>query len=535
MSMIVKCGVVVTYVWVLALAGAVQAQPVLTNMTLSANLVAGQDCAVSVSCNACEPGGTIQSVTAGLPGTKGAVSVALSHTGPGDLWTGSGSVTPVPGGVRWVTFTATDAGGTQTLAGVMVLVSEPRISLVGDLVQGAPCPITISYVPAAGPVTLDLSMIGGPASLVLPSNGSWYCSLTVTPVTSGVQNIGFQIGTPPTDGGFTAVQVGASPIGVVRPVQGRSNDITITYTPRGALVAPVVADLSSIVGGSASLDLDDTDEDGTWTGTAGGVTPSAKGLKVVDVRVDGTTAASAVVGVLDPDLLYGDWLFVMWDGTCPQQLLDESDPAYLARWEEYANAMIGGILATHIPVVLLEVRLWDWWTDNRYYDPQASRWMYLDQSQLTYDQVNYLVSTLRANGVTVAFHHCAPGEAGHRPVDLERAWLFGDGTHPGALAKLRQLGTRSPTSTTGSRQVGSRTSRTSATWSASTASCTPATPTPTTSTAPAPSTRENPTAPGSSPTPGPTPIAALAACRRGGLPSSGGWRSAGSASTCPGP
>ncbi len=231
----------------------------------------------------------------------------------------------------------------------------------------------------------------------------------------------------------------------------------------------------------------------------------------------------SVVGVLDRGLLYGDWLFVMWDET------------FQGDWAGHVGQLVDGTLATHIPVVLLDVRLWDWWTNGNQYQDAQTGWVWLDQSNLTYEQVSDLVTRLRTGGVTVAFHYCAPGAAGSRPVDLERAWLFGDGTHPGALAKLRQLGPRSPTSTTGSRRVGSRTSRTSATWSASTGSCTPATPTPTTSTAPAPSTRENPTAPGSSPTPGPTPIAALAACRRGGLPSSDGWRSAGSASTCPGP
>ncbi len=146
---------------------------------------------------------------------------------------------PVPGGVRWVSVTATDDAGQQTLAGAMIVVAELRFSITGDLVQGTPCDITVSWTPAAGhgtvqSVTADLSMIGGPAAQPLASNGtSRSCSLTVTPVTSGFQNVGISVVyTTGAESTFGAVSVDASRVGVVRPVEGLSASVSLAYAPR---------------------------------------------------------------------------------------------------------------------------------------------------------------------------------------------------------------------------------------------------------------------------------------------------------------
>ncbi len=213
-------------------------------------------------------------------------------------------------------------------------------------------------------------MIGGPAAQALASNGtSWSCSLTVAPVTSGFQDIQLTVAyAASNEGVFAAIPVAASPIGVIRPVQGRSSNIQITYTPGGPVGEQVVADLSQIQAAdkSASLTLTGPDDEGTWRGTVDDLTPPDKGLKTLAVS-DGTTVASTTVGVLDPNLLYGDWLFVMWDET------------FQGDWAGHVDSLVNGILATHIPVVLLDVRLWDWWANNFYYETTQQR--RLEQSQ----------------------------------------------------------------------------------------------------------------------------------------------------------
>ncbi len=138
MFRIAKCGVVVGCLVLLMPARHLVAGLAVSEVTHTVTLVAGQRW-LSVSCHVYENGSSVQSVKADLPDSNGATSVDLiQDTTDPTLWTGSAPVVPVPGGVRWVSVTATDNAGQQTLAGAMIVVSELRFGISGDLVQGAP-------------------------------------------------------------------------------------------------------------------------------------------------------------------------------------------------------------------------------------------------------------------------------------------------------------------------------------------------------------------------------------------------------------
>lgn len=329
------------------------------------------------------------------------------------------------------------AGGTLTTD------QPPSISnatVIGDLTQEQPGMIVVSCMASdtsgmMQSVTADLSAVGGPSAQAMSVYGTlWSWSGTVTPTTSGLQTITFtatsQGSTTRTATATATMQVAAASQPAAPPaqqpitisniavlgctVQGQACDVTLSCSvaSRDGVVKSVSANLSQ-VSGPALQSLTKNGNQWIWSGQ---ITPAISGIKPIILTAtnsSGTTAdAPASVGVVDSQLLYSNWLFVM-----PSRSQD-------------IQTVIEGIKKTKISVVLLNVAIWDWPT-GRLYDNQP-----LEYGILTEAQVRQLVNGLRTNGIAVGFHSQTGSMRSH---GRDQAWLIGDASSTGAVGKLKSL------------------------------------------------------------------------------------------------
>lgn len=430
--------------------------PAVVSLAATGNLIQGQICSVAISCTASDPDGTVRSVTADLSQIGGPALQALTNSG--SQWTWSGTVIPPVTGSRTILFTATDDKSAVGISTVSVLVpaaspsTVTNMAITGPVIEGQDCSIIVccttrSQAGTMQSISADLASLGGSRSQALAYDGYyWTWSGTVRPPTGGIQTVTFaatdQMGDTTTASaiagvanprvtvrvpGVTKPGVGSTWIEANRIVQGQACNITVACgaSAVGINAQSVVADLSQI-GGPAWQPLTHDGNQWMWSGT---VNPPASGIKRIALTgIDDqsrTTAVWTVVGVMDAQVLYGDWLFVL------------GSPVSSDQFQDYADRLVGGVEATHIPVVLLECGLWDWNDSPRAY------------SSLSRAQVTYLVKKLRElPGVTVGFHSCPTGNynTGNKAADLAalKTWLLGEGTpqHPGALGKLTRLGAK---------------------------------------------------------------------------------------------
>lgn len=453
----------------------------IDSISVTGSLTLGQPSTITLSCTVSDPDGTIQSVAADFSAIGGPKGVMLKASGK--VWIWSGIVTASIAGSGLIVFTASDdmsVVATQTTSvvvpsdapGTLTTANQPPtvsgLTITGDLIEGQSCSVTISCTTSdpdgtVESVTVNLTQIGGPASQTLTNNGIWMAgdntvvpngsttgsggqwtwSGTVTPGVTGSRTIVVSATDDKLAVATAAANVVVAEQGLLvtnpaisnRLVQGRACSITLScnVSISNGTVQSVTADLSSI-GQSAPQVLTLEPASGKWTSTVLVTAPAIGAKTITFTATDGagiTATGSCEAGVLDPQVLYTDWLLIM--AGMPSDAQGNRLP-----FDTYKDALIQGILTTHIRVVLLNAAIWDWSTGLRY-DPGTSQSISLDHGMLSEAEVRDLVNTLRSNGITVAFH-CA--DSGLRTIPCDRVWLLGDSTHWGAKQKLQALGAK---------------------------------------------------------------------------------------------
>ena len=172
------------------------APPQISNVQVVSNLIAGEAGPITISCEAVDPDGAVESVTANLAALGGGI---VSLTANGSVWSWTGTVTPATAGYQSVTLTATDDSYVTTLASTTIRVLPTaavitNVQVSGILTIGQAGQMTISC-DATNPngtiqsVTANLGALGG-GTISLQANGSsWSWTGAVTPITSGSKKI----------------------------------------------------------------------------------------------------------------------------------------------------------------------------------------------------------------------------------------------------------------------------------------------------------------------------------------------------------
>jgi hypothetical protein len=307
-----------------AIAVATNQSPVVTAPAATGTLVRTQAGTLSVSCQAGDPDGTVQSVRADLSAVGGSATQSLTFSS--GAWTWSGTVTPTVAGTRTITFTAFDNQGASGSASTTIAVAAPNVApsvtspaATGTLVLNQSCAVSLSCTATDSDGTVqsviaDLSAIGGSSTRALSQSGNtWQWTGSVTPAAAGTRTITFTA----TDDDGAATPVSTTIVVTVpnqspsvsdpqasgllfQAAQGSVTVSCLASDPDGDLSA-VRANLSAI-GGSSTQSL--TLSAGRWTWT-GNVTPASSGLKTITFTATDSHSATAstttTIDVAAPD------------------------------------------------------------------------------------------------------------------------------------------------------------------------------------------------------------------------------------------
>jgi alpha-tubulin suppressor-like RCC1 family protein/C1A family cysteine protease len=143
--------------------------PILKEQTLTGRLTQGKQVTIALSCKAIGTDGIVQSVKADLRQVGGPAAKSLTRVSE-TQWEWLGNVTPLSGGNKTITFTATDnLGATATAVTIHTVDFIPMIyhpTVTGKIAPNSQEPITVScsVVDPDGTVQnvyADLSQIGG--------------------------------------------------------------------------------------------------------------------------------------------------------------------------------------------------------------------------------------------------------------------------------------------------------------------------------------------------------------------------------------
>ena len=179
-----------------ATAQVMSAPPMISNVQVASNLIAGQEGSVTISCDATDSDGAVESVTANLTAIGGGI---VFLNGNGSSWSWTGAVTPVAEGYQSVTVTATDDSYATALASVTIRVLPTpalitNVKVGGLLTIGQAGQMSVSC-DATNPngtiqsVTANLGSLGGGIVSLQTSGSSWSWSGAVTPLASGSRKI----------------------------------------------------------------------------------------------------------------------------------------------------------------------------------------------------------------------------------------------------------------------------------------------------------------------------------------------------------